>query len=140
MLECCRTMRCYWTICQIQPRLQSIVIVGAEKTFRGHRHIFLRFGSKDQKKVFIPSCASFRGKILAREGHVHSLAGRDRVLWCGFRLLPTNPGVKTKKKKKNGLPSEILDVVLGFTCVYCRGTRLYLRLGGTSNILKEHGS
>ena len=31
-------------------------------------------------------------------GHVHSLPRRDGILWCGSRFLPTNSGLKTKKK------------------------------------------
>ena len=31
-------------------------------------------------------------------GHIYSLAGRDGILWFGFWFLPTNSGVKAKKK------------------------------------------
>ena len=56
-------------------------------------------------------------------GFVHSLAGRDGILWCGSRFLPTSSGVKTKKE-------AILGFVWPFTSVSRPGTRLYSRLRG----------
>ena len=58
-----------------------------------------RVTTKKTKKVFIPNCASFVSTILAR-GHVYSQTGCGGILCCGSRFLPTNSGVKTKKKTK----------------------------------------
>ena len=74
--------------------------------------------------------ASFRAQFSLGRGeeHVQSLAGRDGILWCGSRLLPTNSGVKTENIKK-GLQRKILSLVLSFTHVFRPGSRLYSRLG-----------
>ena len=67
---------------------------------------FLKFGSEDQKKVFIPNYAPWIAAVCllsrpnSRWGHVNNLAGRDGVFWSGSRLLSKNAGVKTKNKKK----------------------------------------
>ena len=68
---------------------------------------FLKFGSEDQKKVFIPNYAPWIAAVCllsrpnSRWGHVHNLAGRDGVFWSGSRLLSNNAGVKTKNKKRS---------------------------------------
>ena len=58
-----------------------------------------------QKNVYIPNYASWIRAVCLLSahdsrfgGHVHSLAGRDRLLRCGSRFLPINLAVKTKKK------------------------------------------
>ena len=64
---------------------------------------------------------------------VHSLAVCDGILRCESQFLPTNSGVKTKKK-------AILCFILAFTSVFHPGTRLYSRLRGvgTSSSFPGH--
>ena len=79
---------------------------GAEKIFLGAQiNIFLKFGINDQKKVFIPNYAPWIPAVCLPSGHdsrsaggrhVHCLAGRDGISWCGIRFLTTNSGIKTK--------------------------------------------
>ena len=73
--------------------------------------------------------AFFLNTILVGE-HVHSLERYDGIL-CGFRFLPTNSGMKTKKKRSR---REILGFVVFFVLV-----RDFARtFGGTSCILGGH--
>ena len=61
--------------------------------------------TKTKKKVFIPNYAPWirvacllSGHNSCSGGHIHCLAKRDGNLWCGSRFLPTNSGMKSKKK------------------------------------------
>ena len=70
-------------------------------------NFFLKFGSEDQGKVFIPNYAlwirdlcllSGHNSRLERGRHVYRLERHNGNLWCGSRFLPTNSGMNIKKK------------------------------------------
>ena len=84
----------------------------------------------------MPTFAFFRGTILAwEEGHVYTLAGHDRILWCRSPFLPTNSGVTTKKNF--GAKSQAL-FWHSLVC-FVRERDFTHAWGGTSSILGGTG-
>ena len=113
-----------------QARWQRSVTGGGEEGLKkylgGTEKIFLKFGCEDQKKGLYSKFVLYSGYNSRSGEHIHNLAGRNGILGCGSRFLPTNSGLKSKKK---GLWHKVLGFVLAFTCVFRPGTRLYSRLG-----------
>ena len=70
-------------------------------------------------------------------GHAHSQAGRDGNLWCGFRFLPTNSGVTTKKK----FSARNLKLHLGVHLCFSSWNKITIAWGGghrPQNLLQCH--
>ena len=53
---------------------------------------------KRSSSQIMPRGCGLSAFFRAQLSHVYSVAGRDGILSCGSRFLPTNSGVKTKKK------------------------------------------
>ena len=82
---------------QRQVRRQSSVTGGGggggQKNVLGALTNFaLKIGSKDQKKRSLSQIVPSFGAQFSLMGHVHSMVGRDGILWCGARLFPQIQG------------------------------------------------
>ena len=65
--------------------------------------------------------------------NVHSLAGAQQNLMVRISVPAHKFGGETFPKK--GLRSEILGLVMAFTCVFRPGTRLYSRVRGAQAVI-----
>ena len=68
--------------------------------------------------------SSFWGTILAW-GQIHSVAGCDEILWCGYRLLPKNSELKKKRSSARNL-----RLCLGVHSCFSPWNETLLTLGG----------